>query len=1440
MSEMRRFLVVGTAFLMALGVGRWCAGADATLPEGVKAVWDMAKAERQVTPTRESFCINGLWRWQPVEAASEAVPGDNWGYVRVPGPMPTGASRMQAHYPHPSWQGKERDAKLVWYQREIDIPASWKGRRIVVRTAYLNKTATMYVDGKKGGVIVSRGGEAEITGVCEPGKKQVLSIFVETTGGGRAGLVGDVYLESMPKSERIDEVKIDPSVREWKLTLDTAVTLEAGKKYVLKGEVLYDGKKAKDIQSEAFGTGNLKGGRYTFSNGWQAEKLWDLNTPANKYELKLSLAEAGGKVADEYAPVRFGFRELWINGKDLYLNGSRIQCFEIPLDNGGQDIGAASYEGAKETLERMKAIGVNMMFTHNYGCNVGSHLSFEDIMKAADDVGMLLSISAPHFWAYQWDEANADETNGYLADAEFYVRQVQNHPSVVFYSTSHNGTGYADQQNPDRIDGKYSGWPDPAGKYTRVDRGGILAARAQALIERFDMSRPVYHHDSGNLGRFYTSNCYLDFVPVQERTDWFEHWSKDGVKPLLLVEYGVPLEENWINWREGHAVMGQNLLNQFLFAEWGAQWRGDKAYQITDAEKANIRYEAKAWRDKRPYHKSQMPFFERNSIPNVREVQAMYIKDNWPAFRTWGVSGMNAWAQQRLWENDPEVRTETVTVKVDWEKLQRPGYKPDIKYRLVSAADATKEAKWKPVGNAAGKALLRYNQPVLAYIAGKAEAFTSKDHNFTPGETLAKQIIVINNSRETVTCEYALTMGPVPAGMGTKSVTVKTGEQARVPMNVVLPEGLKAGRYEIKMTAKFSNGTVQEETFTIDVMAKAAKPAVKGKIALFDPKGETTKLLTQLGIPFTAVNAQTDMSGYDTLVIGKHGLTMANQVPALARVRDGLKVIVFEQTTEVMERRMGFRTQEYVLREVFPRLAGVKALDGLTAENLTNWRGEGTTVPARLQVPMTNPSSYPMMDWCGLSEPRAWRCGCRGSVASVLLEKPTVGDWLPLVDGGFSLQYSPLLEYREGKGMVLFCQMDVTGRTEADPAAMRLAGNIMSYVDGWKAPTRRAVYCLGDPAVKAQLESLGIKPVQYGDGAKVADSVLVVGSADTKSPVARAQMGEWVQTGMQVLAIGLDQEGASLVIPGITMNKAEYINGEVPPQGAGSAFAGVAPADVYDRDAREINLITGGAETVANGVLARSAKGNVVLCQLAPWEFDYKDNYNLKITNRRTSFLVSRLLGNMGASGETPVLKQFAEPLGARAELDDVADVVWLAVGEKEEFLPKTWKGLPLGTVEPPTGWEKTDYDDAKWREMKVPGMWESQYPAELGNLDGLFLYRVAFDVSAETAGQEVTLVLGAVDDEDWTHVNGQLVGSMTKETNPTDYWAAVRTYKLPKGTLKAGRNVVAVKVNDIKGSGGMKASVLKRHGGGSTRWLSGLYLDKPEMLDDVYRYYCW
>lgn len=329
--------------------------------------------------------------------------------------------------------------------------------------------------------------------------------------------------------------------------------------------------------------------------------------------------------------------------------------------------------------------------------------------------------------------------------------------------------------------------------------------------------------------------------------------------------------------------------------------------------------------------------------------------------------------------------------------------------------------------------------------------------------------------------------------LGPAKVSVETGEQARIPVRLALPRDLKPGSYELTLAAKFDTGETQTDAFTIDILPEAPKPAAEAKIAVFDPKGETKKLLSDVGVKFTPIDAATDTAGCDVLVIGKHALTMAEPKLDLSRVRKGLKVVVFEQTTDVLEKRVGFRVEEYGIREVFPRVAESPVLAGLTADNLHDWRGEGTTVPPQLEVPTNNPTKFPTIQWCGINATRAWRVGCHGTVASVMIEKPATGDFLPLLDCGFAMQYSPLLEYREGSGMVVFCQLDVTGRTEGDPAAMRLVGNLMGYVAAWKPAASRKLLYAGDAAGKAHLERAKFSPADYQGGPLSTDQVLVVG-----------------------------------------------------------------------------------------------------------------------------------------------------------------------------------------------------------------------------------------------------------------------------------------------------------------------------------------------------------
>ena len=114
-------------------------GGRVALPEDVKAVWDLDKAFREKTPTRERICINGLWRWQPAKNAKGlvtpdnpligdvSVPADRWGYFKVPGSF--AESVQMKVFAHPNWSSENMKAlSAAWYQREITIPLDWTGR----------------------------------------------------------------------------------------------------------------------------------------------------------------------------------------------------------------------------------------------------------------------------------------------------------------------------------------------------------------------------------------------------------------------------------------------------------------------------------------------------------------------------------------------------------------------------------------------------------------------------------------------------------------------------------------------------------------------------------------------------------------------------------------------------------------------------------------------------------------------------------------------------------------------------------------------------------------------------------------------------------------------------------------------------------------------------------------------------------------------------------------------------------------------------------------------------------------------------------------------------------------------------------------------------------------------------------------------------------------
>ncbi|HEX7585636.1 MAG TPA: sialate O-acetylesterase [Prolixibacteraceae bacterium] len=109
-------------------------------------------------------------------------------------------------------------------------------------------------------------------------------------------------------------------------------------------------------------------------------------------------------------------------------------------------------------------------------------------------------------------------------------------------------------------------------------------------------------------------------------------------------------------------------------------------------------------------------------------------------------------------------------------------------------------------------------------------------------------------------------------------------------------------------------------------------------------------------------------------------------------------------------------------------------------------------------------------------------------------------------------------------------------------------------------------------------------------------------------------------------------------------------------------------------------------------------------------------------------------------------------------------------------------------------GFTQSGFDDSAWKTIKAPTLWEEQ--GYVG-IDGIGWYRKSFVLNKEQASSELLLSLAKIDDNDISWVNGVEVGK-TMEYN------ADRKYKVPASALKEGNNVIAIRVTDTGGGGGI------------------------------------
>ena len=1248
---------------------RALAKADAPLPAGADPQpWSLDDAWRQTTAARERVCLNGLWGFRPVVRgeAAERVPaaGDCWGWFKVPGIWP-GGSRELTGGAQDVWlapwleeRGGAAGFEQAWYKRRFAVPKSWEGRRVALEFTMLQTHAKAFVNGAPCGELWYPGGELELTGKLRPGEEQELALLVtarplsaernafmapdrivtDKASVKLKGLTGDLFLCAMPRGARLSDAQVITSVRERSVTFAAEAAGLGPGRYRLRAEVEGCGEPRRVFESGPLAPD--ASGALRFTAPWADAKQWDTDTPQNRYTAALTLADESGRTLDALTPVAFGFREIRIDGRDFVLNGSPVHLRALFNNSANGSADKASKGAARELCRRMLAYGFNALIGGNYDFTPGSVGYLDGLLEACDETGMLMAFSLPHVkdFGYKLDDPKVAEL--YRQQAAWLIRRARNHPSVILYAMNHNATGYYGDQNPMKIDGVYEIPETSASKSAWWERNRKQARITDALAKAIDPTRPVYHHQSGNLGDLHTVNCYLNWAPVQERSDWTEHWAAEGVKPLFFVEWGLPHISSWSSYRGPQFIWRCEAYQSLWAAEFAAQVRGDAAYRDDAAAARALDHEEALWARGKPFAWSTLNQPLRQLEQNYQAVQAHFANDNWRSHRAWGVSAMLPWDQGDFWKRLEA--TPPAEVKDALKSLKCPGIAPD---RLLAGDQFVQDlgAPEAFAPTAAGQAMRRWNMPDCAFIGGPAEAFTEKDHLFTPGAAVRKSLVILNDRRraQTVGWAWRLCKNSEIVASDSGRVSVGPGGKSLVPVSFFMPRRATDGSgYLLAATFDFESSPTRQDSLSLTAIRPPAVPASGAPVLLYDPHGLTAALFDRLRVPYVRFDGGREPGTNEVVVIGREALD-GSAVPWLAKLSEGLRVLVFEQRAAVLEGGLGFRVAERGARALFPR-ATHPATRGFGAESLRDWTGAATLLPPHLLGLPDAETHDPKWRWCGFENTRVWRCGSRGNVASVLIEKPARGDWRALVDGEFDLQYAALLEnVVAGRGRVIFCQLDVTGRTEPDPVADRLVVNLLGYLGQAGPEGARMAACFGSEACAALVRDLDVNTVPGAGDETVPSDTLVVAGPGALLPRGYAQR---VEQGMNVLCLGLAgdelKKWCPVRVETVRTNACFTRIEELPPELDGLCNADWAWHGRMSFDALVVPESEKKSSSPALRVI-RHGKGRVVLWQVPPWAIDEKAKPYLRTSKRHANAMAARLIANLGAGFGLRVWNRF-------------------------------------------------------------------------------------------------------------------------------------------------------------------------------------------------------
>lgn len=421
---------VGRVGFPRFGEGRWVRSLNGEW----KFHWSKEPKERPVEFFQPGF-DSISWGTIPVPSTWEREGHGTPLYVNMIYPFKVDPPRVMGEPDKSFTSFKERNP-VGSYLRTFEVPAEWKGMRVILHFGGVSSAMFVWVNGKKVGYSQDSRlpAEFDVTEALQPGSNQLAVEVYKFCDGSYledqdfwrlSGIYRDVFLTALP-AHGLWDVYAQPEVdlKSGRGTIKLHTTPMPGAKPQVEMKVL-----------DASGRLVAKGGEQV---AIEKVDLWSDGKPV-RYKVKVLVRADGKPVQEFHLPV--AFRKLEVVGKELHFNGQPLKIRGVNRHEFFPHTGYVLDEQLmRRDIELMKQANINFVRNAHYPKDPRWY-------DLCDEIGLLVMDEAnveSHGLSYHKRVLPGDQPGWTAAVVERMERMVirsRQHPSVVMWSLG-NEAGY--------------------------------------------------------------------------------------------------------------------------------------------------------------------------------------------------------------------------------------------------------------------------------------------------------------------------------------------------------------------------------------------------------------------------------------------------------------------------------------------------------------------------------------------------------------------------------------------------------------------------------------------------------------------------------------------------------------------------------------------------------------------------------------------------------------------------------------------------------------------------------------------------------------------------------------------------------------------------------------------------------------------------------------